>query len=146
MVGIIQEKKTGRPAYVYGRRSKQRELLHEVNVGRFALIYRDGWTFSRDAAVGKTEADAVMTRGGRRAWIEIDNAGKQTRSQYQHKWSLYAGVTDFVLVVCQSEKRMQQVRGWSAAVRETALFTTFERLASSAAEPWIDYDGHTAEL
>lgn len=146
MVGIVQEKATGRPAYIYGRYAKQQELFHELAVGRFALVYREHWTFSRDAAVGKTVADAAMTNGGRKAWLEVDNAHKQTKAQYRAKWRLYSGVQDFVLVVCHTERRMQKVRSWSEPVREIALFTTFERLASEQDEPWIDFDGHSTEL
>ncbi|HYH66531.1 MAG TPA: hypothetical protein VD866_17690 [Urbifossiella sp.] len=151
MLGIVQRRGRGRPEYVYGRRCKLRELEHEVRVTDVALMYRDLWTFTRDEEVGegktKTIPDAGMTNGRKRAWLEVDNLGKQSRKQYAVKWAAYSCVGDFVLVVCTSEKRMQQVRSWCpAALHDRVLLTTFDRLASDAAEPWIDCAGEPAEL
>lgn len=145
LAGIVQRRDTGRPELVYGRLCKQDQLEHEVRIADLALRYQD-WPFVRGVKVGKTEADALMVRDGRRCYIEVDNSGKMTTKQMHAKWTRYEGVEGFILVVAVTEARMQKLRKDAELVKDIALFTTFDRLESNTPEPWIDWYGHTVRV
>ena len=72
VIGPVQRRDTGRPEMVYGRACKLDQIEHEVRITDLALIFQDS-PFVRDAKVGRTEADALMTRDGKRCYIELDN-------------------------------------------------------------------------
>ena len=74
VVGFVMRRDTGRPETAYGRRCKLDDLEHEVRLTDFALRYPES-PIERDAKVGRTEADGVITRSGQRCFIEIDNSG-----------------------------------------------------------------------
>jgi hypothetical protein len=141
----VQRRETGRPEIVYGRRCSANTLEHEIRVTDFALLFPD-CRIVRDAKAGRTEADALMIRDGERCYVEIDNSGKMTAKQMEAKWKRYADVEGFILVVAVSESRMERLRRGAELVKNVALFTTFDRLRSGMAEPWIDWHGRTAEL
>lgn len=147
MIGIVQRRDTGRPELVYGRWCKHDVLEHEVRVTDFALLFPDS-PLSRDAAVGKTEADAVMVRREQTCFVEIDNSGKMTAKQMEAKWRRYraAEMQDaFILVVARTEARMQKLRKGAELVKELAFFTTFDRLRSNP-KPWLDWHGNAERL
>ncbi len=139
MVAIVQREPKGRPAIVYGKPCSQREILHELYVTDFSRIYRD-WDYSREARVGETMADALMTKDNQCALLELDCSGKLTKKQYEQKWESYRRCRSRLLVIAMNEPRMQRIRSWSKAVRNIALFTTFERLLADeneVAERWV---------
>jgi hypothetical protein len=145
VVGIVQRRDTGRPELVYGRRCKQDQIEHELRVTDFALVFKDS-RLTRDAKVGRTEADALMIRDGHRCYVEIDNSGKMTAKQMEAKWKRYDGVDGFILVVAVTEGRMQRLRRGAELVKDAALFTTFDRLRAGGSEPWVDWYGNTVGI
>jgi hypothetical protein len=143
VVGVIQRRDTGRPEVMYGRRVAQVELDHEAHVSDVRFHFRS-WPFSRDARVGKTTSDGVLTIDGRRCYLEID-MGTMTRKQMQKKWNRYGVVGDiFILVVSPTEARMDRMRGWAEKVKDVAFFTTFDRLF--AGRPWVSFSGETMTI
>lgn len=145
MIGVVQRRDTGRPELVYGRRCKQDQIEHEVRITDLALCFPD-CPFTPSANVGRTQADALMVRDGKRCFIEVDNSGKMTMKQMEAKWQRYEGVDGFILVVALTEARMQRLRKNATQVKDKALFTTFARLASGMAEPWVDWYGNTTGI
>lgn len=145
MIGIVQRRDTGRPEIVYGRRCKQDEIEHEVRITDLALLFKDS-PMTRNAKVGRTEADGLMIRDGQRCFIEVDNSGKMTAKQMEAKWKRYEGVDGFILVVAVTEARMQRLRRGAELVKDMALFTTFERLRSGMPEPWVDGYGNSVRI
>jgi hypothetical protein len=144
-VGVIQRRETGRPEIVFGRRCQLDQLEHEVRVADLALVFPD-CPIARGVKVGRTEADGMMIRTGRRCYIEVDNSGKMTAKQMEAKWLRYGKVDGDILVVAVTEGRMQRLRRRAELVKEFALFTTFERLHSGMPEPWVDWYGNTTGL
>jgi hypothetical protein len=145
VIGVVQRRESGRPEIVYGRRCPLDMIEHEVRVTDLALLFPDS-LFARGVKVGRTEADAVMMRNDQRCYIEVDNSGKMTQKQMQAKWKRYEGVTGFILVIAVTESRMERLRKGAEAVKNIALFTTFERLHSGKNEPWIDWYGQTTGM
>lgn len=143
-VGLIQPAPTGRPEIVYcGWFPKQDQLYHEVMITEFRLLFLDA-EFRRNVQVKQTCADGVLIRDGRTCNVEID-MGTMPKKQMKSKFLRYREATDFLLVVCPTEKRLQQVMLWSEHVRDIALFTTFDRL-KTVPEPWSDHCGNTARI
>lgn len=137
-VGVTQGY-TGRPALVFGRRCRMEDVDHQVSIAEFELV--TGHRVEPDAAVGDTFADGVTTIDGRTCYLEVDESGKLTARQYEAKFARYENVTDFILVVCHAEERMQRLRKLGARFPElNILFSTFDRLAN-VAEPWLDHVG-----
>jgi hypothetical protein len=141
----VQRRESGRPEIVYGLRCQQDQIEHEVRITDLALFFLD-CPFTRGVKVGRTEADAMMIRDGKRCYIEVDNSGKMTANQMAAKWKRYEGVDGFILVVAVTEGRMQRLRHGASLVKDVALFTTFERLHSGMPEPWIDWYGKTTDI
>ena len=67
---MILLKETGRPELVYGKRSKEDEIEHEVLITEAEIFLG---TFQRNVRVGKTTADGLLIREGTRFYIEVDN-------------------------------------------------------------------------
>jgi hypothetical protein len=146
VVGVVQRRDTGRPELLYGRPFPRGMEEHEVRVTDLALYFLK-YPFSREAKVGRTHADAVMTlEGGRRCFIEVDNSENMTAKQMTAKWRRYEGTEGDILVVCVTEGRMQRLRAGAELVKDRALFTTFARLQSAMTEPWVDWFGNTVRL
>lgn len=146
MIGVVQRRDTGRPEFVYGRRCRPSELEHEVRITDLALHFRDR-PFVRGIKVGRAEPDAVMEIDGHRLAIEVDNSGKMTvKTQMAAKWQRYLAGEGDILVVALTEARMQRLRASAEPVKDRALFTTFDRLRSGTAEPWIDWYGKATGL
>ncbi len=145
VVGMVQRRDTGRPEIVCGRSCKQDQIEYEVRVADLALLFRDS-PMTRGVKVGRTEADGLMIRDGRRCYIEVDNSGKMTAIQMKAKWKRYDGADGFILVVAVTEGRMQRLRHGAEQVKNIALFTTFTRLQSEMPEPWIDWYGNTVRV
>jgi hypothetical protein len=141
----VQRRNSGRPEIVYGRRCPQDQIEHEVRVTDLALRFPDS-PFARGVKVGRTEADALMIRSGARCYVEVDNSGKMTTKQMEAKWKRYEGVEGFILVIAVTESRMERLRKGAEAVKNIALFTTFERLQSGRGEPWIDWYGQRTDI
>jgi hypothetical protein len=141
----VQRRDTGRPEIVYGRRCKATEIEHEVRIADLALHFPK-YPFERGAKIGRAEPDAVMWIEGNRLAIEVDNSGKMTTKQMAAKWERYRTGEGDILVVAMSEARMDRLRKGAEAVKERALFTTFERLRAAMAEPWVDWFGKSASL
>jgi hypothetical protein len=145
VVGVVQRRDTGRPELLYGRPFPRGMEEHEVRVTDLALYFRD-YPFSRDARVGRTVADAVVTLRGKRCYVEVDNSENMTAKQMTAKWRRYQGTEGDILVVAVTEGRMQRLRAGAELVKDRALFTTFARLHSATAEPWADWYGKTVQL
>lgn len=147
VVGIVQRRDTGRPELAYGRRCPSDQLEHEIRVTDFALLFPK-CRIVRDANVGRTVADGLMMLDGRRLFIEIDNSGKMNVRQLEAKWRRYseAGGKFNVLVVAVTEGRMQRIRRGAELMKNVAFFTTFDRLRSGMAEPWLDFEGSSTDL
>jgi len=143
VVGFVQRRDTGRPEIVYGRRVKEDQIEHEVMIAELELIMQS--KIFREAKIGNTEADGMMIRDGRKCWIEVDNSGKMTAKQMQEKWKRYGKIDGYILVIAQREARMQRLRKGAEAVKNIALFTTFERLTKGE-EPWADWFGNTMKV
>lgn len=119
-------------------------IEHEVMVAQVELLLKARIT--RGVKVGRTESDGMMNREGRECSIEVDNSGKMTVKQMDAKWKRYEGFDGFILVVAMTEGRMQRLRKGAERVKDTALFTTFERLQSTMPEPWVDWYGNTVRI
>ena len=117
---------------------------HEVMVAEAEILL--GVELSRDAKVGRTEADAKMERDGIPFWAEVDNTGHMTAAQMEAKWKRYEGADGFILIIATSETRMQRLRAGAGTVKEKAFFTTFERLRSGEEKPWLDFDGNPVSI
>lgn len=145
VVGFVQRKDTGRPEAVHGRPCRPSDIEHEVRVADVAVHYR-GRPFSRDARVGRTEADGLLIHDGRRCYVEVDNTGHMDRKQMNAKWQRYSSgaIDGFILVVCRTDARMERLRAGAGPVRDHALFTTFDRLR--AGRPWTDWYGKTVVI
>ncbi len=130
---------TGRPEIVYGPSSRGAQLEHEVGVTEAELLL--GGHFTRDEPVGNTTADGMLVRDGERYYVEVDNE-TMTAEQMRDKWKRYAGVTDFILVICYTKRRLKLLMQSAEAVKDIALFTRFRWLWSGRVrEPWIDCSG-----
>jgi len=140
---VVLRRDAGRPEVVYGRRCKLDNLEHEVMVAEFEILI--GERLERGVAAGKTIPDGSFTRDGERFHVEVDNSGKMTARQMADKWKRYGRVDGYILVVAQTEGRMQGLRQGATAVSEVALFSTFDRLRK-AGEPWIDCAGNTVRI
>lgn len=131
---------------VYGRRSRQSDLEHELRVTDFSEFFI-GCPFSRDAKVGTTTADALLPIRGQVCYVEIDNTGNMSRAQMTAKWKRYPrDLKGFILVVAMTESRMERLRTWegSELVKDVALYSTPERLR--AGRPWTDWYGKTVVI
>ena len=113
-----------------------------MGVTDFALRYPDAPAW-RGEAVGRATPDLTIELNGRRCHVEIDNSQKMTARQMRDKWERYGTLPDnvFILVVCRTAGRLERLRAGAGAVKEWALFTTFDRL--QAGQPWVDGYGNT---
>lgn len=143
MIGIVQRRETGRPEHAYGRRCAPDEIEHEVAVTEVALLFPDA-TPRRGDMIGRASPDLTLLIGGRRCYVEVDHSQKMTAArQMRDKWERYGTLSDteFILVVCRTAGRLDRLRVGAEAVKEWALFTTFDRLR--AGQPWVDGYGNT---
>lgn len=145
MIGVVQRRETGRPEHVQGRQCPQDQIEHEVRVTDFALLYPDARA-QRGDVVNRAHPDLTLTIGGRRCYVEVDNSQKMTARQMRDKWERYGRIPDdeFILVVCRTAGRMERLRAGAEPVKDSALFTTFDRLRAGL--PWVDWYGNTAEV
>lgn len=143
MSGVVQRRDTGRPELVYGRRCAHDMVEHEVRVTDVALCF-PGAAFARGVKVNRAEPDLVMILDGRRCFVEVDNSEKMTAKQMAQKWERYGAVEGFILVVCRTEGRLERLRAGAEAVKDAAIFTTFERLRAGLA--WVDWYGNTVVI
>lgn len=142
VAGTAYLRSTGRPAIVYGKACPQDELAHSVSDTELELIL--GIDFERDVKINSAIPDGVFTKDGQRFAVEVDEAGKQSRRQYEQKWKSYGRFDGFILVVCHTETRLTSVIEWAEMQKESCLFTTWDRLR--AKEPWKDWFGNTATI
>lgn len=143
LIGVAQRKDTGRPELVYGRPCRAAQLEHELRVTDFRVWFLDR-PFTPRVPVGRTEADGLLIHDGRRCYVEIDNSENMTAKQMTAKWERYGVVDGFILVVCRTEGRMDRLRTGAVAVKDAALFTTWDRLRNG--KPWLDWYGNAVAI
>lgn len=144
-LGLVLLKGTGRPQIVYGgRKIKLGMLEHEVLITELRLFFFPH-AFERSVPIGKTTADALLTKDQTRFWIELDTNRMDAR-QMRAKWMRYGACQDFILIVCQSEKRLKRLKESAERVKHIALFTTMNRLKLGRNEPWEDCEGKTTNV
>lgn len=124
-VGKVISKESGRPEIAYCNGWKPgHKLEHELLLTDFCMCFPDaefkrGWVVDRSL-----KPDAEMVLGGIRLNIELDT-GEQSHKQISKRQKRYAGSTDFLLYVTQSERRLEKLRkNAEECVREIVLFTT----------------------
>ena len=137
--GVVHLNVSGRPEIVYGRRCKEDQLEHEVLVTEAELLL--GGHFTRNVAIGKTVADALLVQDGTRFYIEVDNETMSGR-QMREKWNRYGDVKDYILVICRTKTRMRQLMRTAGSLKHVTLFARFRWLQSERVqEPWVDWYG-----
>lgn len=143
MIGVVQRRETGRPEHAYSqRRCPPDEIEHELRVTDVALHFADAPP-SRGETVNRATPDLILRIAGRRCYVEVDNSQKMTAQMMKLKWERYGTLSDreFILVVCHTAGRLERLRTGAEAVKDWALFTTFDRLR--AGDPWVDWYGNT---
>lgn len=138
-------KGTGRPQIVYGGSTVKSGMLeHEVLITELHLHFRKH-SFERRFSVANTTADARLIKDQTTFYIEVDT-GRMDQRQMRAKWLRYGDCRDYILIVCQREKRLERLKQSAERVKHIALFTTFDRLKSGRPEPWEDRDGQTTNV
>lgn len=100
-----------------------------------------GGHFTRNVAIGKTVADALLVQDGTRFYIEVDNETMSGR-QMREKWNRYGDVKDYILVICRTKTRMRQLMRTAGSLKHVTLFARFRWLQSERVqEPWVDWYG-----
>jgi hypothetical protein len=136
-VGKVISKDSGRPEHVYSNswKPKADQIEHELSLTDFCMCFPDaefkrGWIVDRSL-----KPDAEMVLDGIRFNIELDT-GEQSHKQVSKRQKRYAGSTDYLLYVCQSERRLENLRkNAEDCVRSIVLFTT---LAEVQTDPRSD--------
>jgi hypothetical protein len=135
--GVVYFNAVGRPHVVYGQRCKEDQLEHEVWITEAELLL--GGPFTRNVAIGKTVADAMLVRDGARFFVEVDNHTMPPK-QMREKWVRYGKIDGFILVICHTKERLRRLMRGAELVKSVALFTRFRWLrAMNVKEPWIDW-------
>ncbi len=142
---MILLNETGRPELVYGKKSKDEELEHEVLITEAELQL--GGPFERNAAVGKTIADGLLIRDGARLYVEIDNESMSPK-QMKEKWMRYDEKLDgFILLICRTKGRLKRLVRSAERVKNVILFSRFAWLRKEkVSEKWIDWYGKRAKI
>ena len=147
LVGTVC-RRAGRPEHVYCRfRPKTDQLLHEIELTELCLRL-DAGAIMRGPHVADRERcpDAEVWINGRLYSLELDR-GTMGYAQLARRFRLYEGSSHFVLWVCSSRERLEEMRRRAERIRSIALFTTLaEVLASPHGEIWRDYHGGRAAL
>ncbi len=137
---------SGRPENVYcnGWKPKHDQLTHELLLTDFLLCYPNADTLRGWAVNRRLRPDAEMTLDGYFYNVELDT-GEQSYAQVNRRQKRYAGSTDLLLYVTQSERRLEGLRqNADPAVRSIALFTTLEKvLAAPAGQIFLDCAGES---
>ena len=140
---MILFNETGRPEMVYGKRSKECELEHEVLITEAEILLGK---IERNVRVGKTTADGMWIREGTRFYIEADNesmGGKQMRE----KWVRYGEFDGFILVICRTKGRLKALIKSAEKVKNFVFFSRFTWLRmKNVKQKWIDSFGKRAEI
>ena len=98
---------TGRPELVYGKRTKEFELEHEVLITEAELVLNE--RFQRNVPVGKAIADGMFIRRGAKLFVEVDNEHMSPK-QMREKWGRYGNSVDgFILLICRTTGRMRRL-------------------------------------
>lgn len=126
LIGKVISKESGRPENVYcnGWKPKADQLDHELLLTDFCSCFPDadfkrGWIVDRSL-----KPDAEMVLGRIRFNVELDT-GEQSLTQVRNRQKRYAGSTDFLLYICQTERRLESLRkNAEACVQSLVLFTT----------------------
>lgn len=144
-IGLVLLKGTGRPQIVYGgRKIKLGMLEHEVLITELRLHFFPH-PFERSVPIGKTTADALLFKDQTKFWIELDT-NRMDQRQMRAKWLRYGNCQDFILIVCQSEKRLKRLKESAQQVKHIALFTTMNRLKLGRDKPWEDCEGKATNV
>jgi hypothetical protein len=142
--------KDGRPEHVYCRNQwvKVDNVLHELQISRLCFK-TDADEIRRgpaevDAAI---RPDAELLINGQRYFLEFDRGTMSYKAVIETRFSQYRACPDFVLWVCATEARMEELRRQAESLRGTALFTTLNlALRNPHAAIWTDFDGERAAL
>lgn len=86
-----------------------------------------------------------MVLDGRAFYVEMD-MGTMAHKAMLKKWRCYAGVSDFLLVVCLNEARKRGLIQRAQAVSGIALFATLDDLADPHAETWEVFFGNRVAI
>jgi hypothetical protein len=146
----VISKDSGRPESVYcnGWKPKADQLEHELLLTDFCICLPNA-DFKRGYLVDKKlKPDGQMWFDGVFFNIELDT-GEQTHTQVNRRQKRYAGSTDYLLYVTQSERRLESLRTKAdPCVRKIALFTTLEKVQTNPADPQllVDYHGEHTPL
>ena len=141
---MILLKETGRPECVYGMRSKESELEHEVLITEAELLLSG--SFHRNVPIGRTVADGMLIRKGTRLYVEVDNE-TMPANQMRDKWLRYGEIEGFILLICRTTGRLRTLMRTADQVKHVIFFSRFEWLRmENVHEKWIDWYGKRAEI
>lgn len=141
---MILLNQTGRPELVYGKRSKEDEIEHEVLITEAELLV--GGSFQRNVPVGKTIADAMLIRDGVRLYVEVDNESMPAK-QMREKWVRYEKIEGYILLICRTKGRLKRLMRSAERVKNVVLFSRFDWLRRKfVKEKWIDWYYKRAEI
>ncbi len=103
--------------------------------------------FTRGNSVDqRIRPDAELWINGQHFFVEVDT-GQQSYSQVRRRQRFYASVSDLLLYVTASERRLQGLVRESGQVKEIALFTVLGRVIRDPhGEIWQDLQGKTVSL
>jgi hypothetical protein len=146
-VGTVR-RKAGRPEHVFCKwLPKADDLRHEVELTDLCLRLDAGQILrGPDVTDQAIRPDAEARINGRLYYVELDR-GTMGYRQMERRLRLYEGCTDFVLWVCPTRDRRDELRARAGRIRGIALFATFaEATASPHAPVWIDVGGAVGAL
>lgn len=90
--------------------------------------------------------DAEMTLEGRKFFAELDT-GQENHTRVSERQRAYSGVTDFLLFVTLTHRRMAGLIARAERVRDIALFTTLRQsMDDPRGEIWTDAFGNKAGI
>ena len=141
---MIVSSGTGRPEYVYGKRSKDSDLEHEVLITEAELLL--GGRFERSVPNGKAIADGLLIRKGAKLFIEVDNETMPI-PQMREKWLKYGDIDGFILLICRTTGRLRRLMKSASRVKHLIFFSRFDWLhMENVKAKWIDSSFHRAEI
>lgn len=131
---------TGRPQTVIANtwRPKPDQFRHDILLTDFLLCYPDAEIVRGPAVDKHIRADAEMIMNGHMFFVELDT-GSEPYSKVERRQNSYRAVTDFLLYVTLSERRMQGLVKHSERVKNIAMFTTLDAvLRAPNGQIWTD--------
>ncbi len=88
------------------------------------------------------DADMVMQFGSRKFWTELDCATEK-RNQIRKRMRHYRDLpeNEFVLFVCPTERRCNDIRSWADEISSHIIVTTLDQFLSGEGEILTTYNG-----